>query len=243
MNLVLLGPPGAGKGTQAASLAEQYGIPQISTGEILRDVAQRGGELGRQVAELIDHGRMVPDDIILDLVWERLEQPQAQAGFVLDGFPRSVSQAEALDRYLRSKRRPLTAVLDLDVDDEELIRRLSGRRICPRCEASYHVLFRPPQVAGRCDRDGQPLEQRADDHPDAIRERLSIYHQRTEPVLEYYRAAGLLRPIDGEQPVGEVTGQIRQVLEDAPIADRGLRSVDCPTNPKSEIRNPQSTDG
>lgn len=213
MNLVLLGPPGAGKGTQAARLTTEYQIPKLSTGEILRELAQGDGELSRQVAELIDRGRMVPDPVVLDLVWDRLKQPDAQAGFLLDGFPRTVAQAEALERFLRERQRPLTAALDLEVDEDELIRRLSGRRVCPRCETSYHLVSRPPRVEDRCDRDGVPLEQRADDYPEAIRERLNAYHQRTEPVLDYYRVAGLLRPINGDQPVGEVTQQIREVLE------------------------------
>jgi adenylate kinase len=219
MNLVLLGPPGAGKGTQAVTLAREYGIPKISTGDILREVAQRGGELGRRVAGSIDHGKMVPDELVLNLVWERLEQPDARRGFLLDGFPRNVAQAEALDRYLSARgaegggRSRIAAVVDLEVDEEELIRRLSGRRVCTRCGANYHLVSRPPRVPDRCDLDGAPLEQRVDDHPEAIRERLRLYHQRTEPVLEYYRVQGLLHPIDGEQPVGEVTRQIRQVLE------------------------------
>jgi adenylate kinase len=223
MNLVLLGPPGAGKGTQAVALARQYGIPKISTGDILREVAQRGGELGRRVADYIDHGQMVPDDLVLGLVWERLEQADAREGFLLDGFPRNVAQAEALDQFLSMHAvgraepgkypRAITAVLDLEVDQEELIRRLSGRRVCTQCGSSYHLVSRPPQVPNRCDLDGAPLKQRIDDHPEAIRERLRLYHQRTEPVLDYYRAKGLLHPIDGEQPVGEVTRQIRHVLE------------------------------
>jgi adenylate kinase len=219
MNLVLLGPPGAGKGTQSVTLAQEYGIPKISTGDILREVAQRGGELGRRVAASIDRGQMVPDELVLNLVWERLEQPDAQRGFLLDGFPRNVAQAEALDRYLAARgtedgRGGIASVVDLEVDEDELIRRLSGRRVCTRCGANYHVVSRPPQVPDRCDLDGAPLEQRMDDHPEAIRERLRLYHQRTEPVLDYYRAKGLLHPIDGEQPVGEVSRQIRQVLED-----------------------------
>jgi adenylate kinase len=213
MNLVLLGPPGAGKGTQAALLTEEWGIPRISSGEILREVAQRAGETGRRVAALIDQGHMVPDELIQSLIWERLEQPDAQAGFILDGFPRTVAQAEALDRFLREHGRALTAVLNLVVDEEELTRRLSGRWVCPVCQRSYHLVSRPPQQDGVCDVEGARLEQRADDRPEAIRERLTLYHQRTEPVLEYYRQRSLLRPIRGEQSMAEVSRQIRDVLE------------------------------
>ena len=213
MNLVLLGPPGAGKGTQAALLAQQYRIPKISTGEMLRELAQRGGEEGLRIAALIDRGQMVPDGTVQELVWDRLSQPDAAAGFLLDGFPRTVSQAEALDRFLAERGRTLTAVLDLVVPEEELIRRLSGRRICPRCGTSYHVDSHPPLVADRCDQDGALLEQRPDDRPDAIRVRLGLYRQRTEPVLDYYRARGLVRRIEGDRTMAEVTAQIQRVLE------------------------------
>jgi len=220
MNLVLLGPPGAGKGTQAARLAEQYQIPKISTGEILREVAQKPDALGVRVGEYINHGLMVPDDIILELVWRQLEQGAAQAGFVLDGFPRTMAQAEALDRFLSRRSNTdspgvetLDAVLDLEVDEDELIRRLSGRRVCSKCGASYHLVSRPPREDQRCDRDGAVLEQRKDDQPEAIRERLKLYHQRTEPVLDYYRAKGLLHQVEGDREMGQVARQIEQILE------------------------------
>jgi adenylate kinase len=214
MNLVLLGPPGAGKGTQAVSLTEFWGIPKISSGDMLREVAACGGENGRRVADLINHGQMVPDELIEELVWQRLEQPDAQAGFILDGFPRTVAQAEALEQFLRRRGRPLAAVIDLEVDESELVRRLSGRRVCPRCGLSYHVETRPPREPGRCDCDGKALEQRADDEPAAIRERLRLYHQRTEPVIEFYRQRQLLRPVGGNRPVAEVTREITRMLEE-----------------------------
>jgi adenylate kinase len=220
MNLVLLGPAGAGKGTQAALLAEQYQIPKISTGEMLREVAQHGGEAGRRIAELIDHGSMVPDEVVVDLVRERLGQSDTKGGFVLDGFPRTVGQAEALDQILRESGRKLTAVLNLEVGEDELIRRLSGRRVCPVCGASYHLVSHPPRVPGRCDVEGAPLEQRPDDRPEAIRERLKLYRERTRPVLEYYRARGLLWPIEGDQAMAEVAERIRRVLEEARARDR-----------------------
>jgi len=235
MNLVFLGPPGAGKGTQAARLAEQHQIPKISTGEILREVAQKSDARGIQVGDYINHGRMVPDEIILELVWQRMEEPDAQEGFVLDGFPRTMAQAEALDRFLARRGRvdspgagQLDVVLDLEVDEDELIRRLSGRRVCPKCGQSYHLVSRPPQVDRLCDCDGTPLEQRKDDQPEAIRERLKLYQQRTEPVLEYYRAKGLLHQVDGDREMGQVAHQIEEILEQrdqSSIADRRL-SVD-----------------
>jgi adenylate kinase len=215
MNLVLLGPPGAGKGTQAALLTEQYRIPKISTGEMLREVAQRGGEAGRRIAALIDQGCLVPDETVLQLVRDRLGQPDTRAGFLLDGFPRTVAQAEALERFLRETGRELTAVLDLEVGEDELIRRLSGRRVCPVCGTSYHLVSHPPRVPGRCDLDGTPLEQRPDDRPEAIRERLKIYRQRTRPVLDFYRSSGLLRTVEGDQAMEDVAGRIRRILEEA----------------------------
>ncbi len=223
MNLVLLGPPGAGKGTQAVFMTGQWGIPKISSGDILRSVAQRGGEFGRRVADLIDHGQMVPDELIEEIIWRRLDEPDARTGFVLDGFPRTVAQAEALEHYLKEHGRVLTAVINLEVDEDELVRRLSGRRVCPQCQQIYHIPSRPPREPNRCDIDGSQLEQRADDHPQAIRQRLNLYHQRTEPVLDYYRKTSLLHLIQGDQPVARVTVEIEQAVArgavTAPIAD------------------------
>jgi adenylate kinase len=215
MNLVLLGPPGGGKSTQAALLTEQYPIPQISTGEMLREAAQRGGEHSRRISELIDHGRMVPDEWVVELVRQRLSQPDTTGGFLLDGFPRTVAQAEALDRLLQARGRHLTAVLNLEVGEDELIRRLAGRRVCPSCGTNYHLVAHPPREPGRCDLDGAPLEQRPDDRPEVIRERLGLYRQRTRPVLKYYRAGGLLRTIEGNGAMAEVARRIQRVLEEA----------------------------
>lgn len=237
MNLVLLGSPGSGKGTQAGWMTQQWGIPGISSGEILREVAQRGGEQGRRVAGLINQGRMVPDELIQELIWQRLEQPDASGGFILDGFPRTVRQAEALDRFLEQRGQALTMALDLEVGEEELIRRLSGRRVCPRCQRSYHLVSQPPREAGRCDVDGELLEQRADDFPEAIRQRLSLYHQRTEPVLDYYRARGLLRPIAADQPVPEVSRQIRAALEPKSLAEGETRTEAGQSGPGYESRS------
>jgi adenylate kinase len=216
MNLVLLGPPGAGKGTQAALLTEQYRIPKISTGEMLRDVAQQGGDLGRQIAQQIDRGGLVADDVVLDLVRRRLREPDTEAGFVLDGFPRTVAQAEALEALLGEDHGELSAVLNFEVGEAELIRRLSARWICPVCGASYHLISHPPRQPGRCDVEGAPLEQRPDDRPEAVRERLRLYEQRTRPVIDYYRARGLLCSIPGEQAMEDVARQVRQVLADLP---------------------------
>lgn len=224
MNLVLLGPPGAGKGTQAALLTQQYRTPKVSTGEMLRGVAQRGGEAGRRIGALIDQGCLVPDEMVLELVRERLGQPDTQAGFLLDGFPRTLAQAEALERALRGSGRELTAVLDLEVEEEELIRRLAGRWVCPTCGTSYHLVSHPPRTPGQCDRDGTRLEQRPDDRPEAVRERLRLYWQRTRPVVDYYRASGLLRIVAGDAAMEEVARRVRHVLEEAAARDETARA-------------------
>jgi adenylate kinase len=221
MNLVLLGPAGSGKGTQAGRMAQQLGIPGISSGEILREVAQQGGEQGRLVDDLINQGRMVPDELIQALIWQRLDQPDAREGFILDGFPRTIQQAEALDQFLAQRGQALTVALDLEVDEDELIRRLSGRRVCPLCQRSYHLVSRPPREPDRCDVDGAELEQRADDFPEAIRQRLALYHQRTEPVLEYYRGHDLLYRITANRPVEDVSRQIQAALEAASAMSPG----------------------
>jgi adenylate kinase len=211
MNLVLLGPPGAGKGTQAARLASLYHVPKISSGEMLRDLSLRSEE-GQQIAALIDRGQMVADVTVQALIWDRLGQPDARSGFLLDGFPRTVAQAEALDEFLRGHGRKLTAAVDLEVPEEELVRRLARRRVCPKCGSSYQADPGAPGELGRCPRDGALLEQRPDDQPEAIRVRLGLYQERTKPVLEYYENRGLLRRIEGDQTMEAVTEQIQREL-------------------------------
>lgn len=215
MRLVLLGPPGAGKGTQAELFAERFRIPRISTGDMLREAARDGTELGRKAKEFTDRGLLVPDEMILTLVQGRLRQPDCQRGFLLDGFPRTVAQAEALAQMLQEDGRQLDAVIDLEVDTEELIRRLSGRRTCPVCERSYHLISRPPKVPGMCDYNHGPLIQRDDDREQVIRERLNEYHRRTKPVIDYYRGGHLLRTVAGQQSTEQVTAAIVREMERA----------------------------
>ncbi|RMG13173.1 MAG: adenylate kinase [Deltaproteobacteria bacterium] len=212
MRLVLFGPPGAGKGTQAIRLAEALGIPQISTGDILRQARAEGTELGRKAAEYMDAGKLVPDDLIVGIIEARIDQPDAKRGYILDGFPRTIPQAEALDAMLARRGEALDAVLSLEVPDEEIVERLSGRRTCPECKAMYHVRFNPPKVEGRCDRCGAALVQRSDDQPEAIRQRLEAFHAQTAPLKAYYRDRGLLKEIQGTGNIEEVYQRIQAAL-------------------------------
>lgn len=213
MNIVFLGPPGAGKGTQAKILVEKYGIPQISTGDMLREHVAKGTELGIKAKEYMDKGQLVPDEIILGMVKERLSQPDAQKGFILDGFPRTVAQAEALDNILEEMGRKLDVTLALVVPDEELVIRLTGRRTCKNCGMMYHIKFKPPKEEGKCDVCGGELYQRPDDNEETVRNRLKVYHESTAPLIEYYRKKGLLVEIDGSKSIEEITQQIIDVLE------------------------------
>lgn len=212
MRLVLLGPPGAGKGTQGQYLTDRLGIPKISTGDMLRDAADAGTAVGAKAKGFTDQGRLVPDDLILALVEKRLMEPDVARGYLLDGFPRTVVQAEAFEQWLREHGQVLDAVVDLVVDDEVIVERISMRRICSSCHETYHMLSRPPAEAGRCDLCKRPLVQRDDDRAELVRERLRIYHERTEPVTAFYRERGLLISIPGDQPVEEVTDAIIQAI-------------------------------
>lgn len=198
MDVILFGPPGAGKGTQGALLAERFGLLRLSTGDMLRDAVRAGSALGQRAQGIMAAGELVPDDLILAMVRETLEGPTAAEGVVFDGFPRTRPQAEALDGLLRETGRSLESVLVLDVDDDEIVRRLSGRRSCPQCGAVYHAEFDPPRVAGVCDRCGAALVQRPDDSETTIRRRLDVYREQTAPLLAYYR--------DGNTPVVSVDG-------------------------------------
>lgn len=213
MNIVFLGPPGAGKGTQAKILIERYGIPQISTGDMLREHRAKGTELGKKAQEYMDKGQLVPDEIILDMVKERLSQPDCEKGFILDGFPRTVAQAEALDRILSEMGKKLDFALALVVPDELLIERLTGRRTCKNCGMMYHIKYKPPKVEGICDLCGGELYQRPDDNEETVRNRLKVYHESTAPLIDYYKSKGILREVDGSKSIEEITNQLIQILE------------------------------
>jgi adenylate kinase len=197
MRVVLLGPPGAGKGTQAARLARRWSVPQVSTGDMLREGVAKGTRLGLEARRYMDAGELVPDAVIIGMVRERLGQPDGRKGFVLDGFPRTAAQAEALDLLLDAEGTPLDRVVLIELSDEELAARLTGRRVCGSCGRNYHVAFSPPKTAGRCDHCGGALTQRADDEEATVRRRLAVYARDTRPLIDYYRGRGLLTTISG----------------------------------------------
>jgi adenylate kinase len=212
LNLILFGPPGAGKGTQADRLRSDFQLPFISTGDMLRANVKQETDLGRQAQAYMDKGELVPDQLIVAMAAERLQQDDAQDGFILDGFPRTIEQAKALDKQLSELARRVTTALLIEVPDEEVIRRLSGRRVCVKSGHNYHVEFDPPKHEGVCDQDGSRLVQRDDDKPDVIRNRLLVYHDQTEPLVDYYDEQGLMRRIDGTREATEVHGHIRAVI-------------------------------
>jgi adenylate kinase len=212
LNLILFGPPGAGKGTQAERLRKDFELPYIATGDMLRANVKEQTDLGKKAKEYMDAGDLVPDDLIVAMARDRLIQDDAQDGFILDGFPRTVDQAKALDEQLSDLGRRVTAALLIDVPDEELIRRLSGRRMCVKAGHNYHVEFDPPKHDGICDQDGSRLIQREDDKPEVIQNRLRVYHEHTKPLVDYYDERGLMRRIDGTRDPADVHGHIRAVI-------------------------------
>lgn len=214
MILILLGAPGVGKGTQGQRLAERYGIPRISTGDMFRDMAAAGTPLGLKAREYFARGELVPDEVVIGVVEERITQSDCKDGFLFDGFPRTVNQADALEAMLSRRGLRLDGVLDLVVSEEELVRRLSGRRTCGNCGAIYHVDSMPPKNPGVCDRCGSALAQRADDAPDSVRVRLREYAAKTAPLQEYYRRRGLLRTIDASAEPDEVFGRVEAALHE-----------------------------
>jgi adenylate kinase len=212
LNLILFGPPGAGKGTQAERLRQDFQLPFISTGDMLRANVKEGTELGVEAKKYMDAGELVPDDLIVAMAAERLQQDDALDGFILDGFPRTIEQANALDRMLSDLGRRITAALLIDVPDDEVIRRLSGRRVCVEAGHNYHIEFDPPKHDEVCDQDGSRLIQRDDDKPEVIENRLRVYHEQTEPLIEYYDERGTMRRIDGTRDAAEVHDHIRAVI-------------------------------
>lgn len=213
MNLILLGPPGAGKGTQAKELERRHNLVQLSTGEMLRAASASGSDLGKVIKKTIDFGALVPDDIMIRMISERIEQADCGNGFILDGFPRTTAQAKALDRMLAEKNMKLDHVIEMEVDAEVLVKRIGGRFSCARCGAGYHEEFQKPKVEGVCDQCGSTeFTRRADDKPETVRARLKAYEEQTAPLLPYYREKGLLRKIDAMAEIREVTRQIEAVL-------------------------------
>jgi adenylate kinase len=211
MNLILLGPPGSGKGTQGERLQQDLELPYYATGDILRAAVREGTEIGRQAKSFMDAGDLVPDEVIVGVIAERIDQHEAEDGFILDGFPRTQPQADALAQKLEELGRVVKAVLLIEVSDDEVVRRLGGRRTCPNGHI-FHVDFDPPEAEGVCDVCGEQLAIRDDDKPDVIRKRLSTYHDKTEPLIDYYESQGLLSRVDGDQPPEEVTDGIRALL-------------------------------
>jgi adenylate kinase len=212
LNLVLLGPPGAGKGTQAERLIEDFKLPYMATGNMLREAVANETELGRKAKEYMERGDLVPDDLINAVALERLSQSDTKGGFVLDGFPRNEVQAEVLDKHLEGEGRPLSVALLVDVPAEEVLKRLSGRRVCVKNQHVFHVDTDPPKHEGHCDMDGSRLEIRADDRPEVVERRLDNYREQTEPLIGYYDRKGILRRVDGTRTTNEVSDQIRATL-------------------------------
>lgn len=213
MKLILLGPPGAGKGTQAQRLANHRGLVQLSTGDMLRTAIKAGTPLGRKVQPVMERGELVPDDLVVGIIAERIAKPDCANGFILDGFPRTTAQAEALDRLLADRGVRLDKVVDMRVDDAALVERISGRFTCAKCGAGYHDKFKRPKVEGRCDNcGGTEFSRRADDNPETVKTRLKAYHRDTEPLLDYYRGRGVLAQVDGMADIAEVARQIDEVL-------------------------------
>lgn len=214
-NIILLGAPGAGKGTQAKHIVREFGVPQISMGDILREKKNEVSPLGDQIQEIMASGALVPDEVVIEIIRERLQDEDCANGFILDGFPRTVGQADALDQLLEEIDRPLAAVIYLDVPLEALLDRLTGRRICSGCKHEYHVQFNPPEQEGICDQCGGTLEQRADDREDTIRKRLDVFTEQTAPLCDYYERKGKLVRVDGLRDMDAVYVSIQEILQQA----------------------------
>ena len=220
LKVVFLGPPGSGKGSQAKFVVDRFGIDHISTGDLLRDAVRQQNQIGQQVSEIMEQGSLVPDEIVLQLISDYLDQSDLSKGFLFDGFPRSQTQAEQLHEILAERNMPLSFVLHLHIDSEAVVKRLSGRRTCLHCGRIYNVYFDPPQVEGRCDDcpDAEPLNQRTDDNEQSIRHRLSVYESETSPLLDYYTRAALLRTVDASGGVNEIAEAVGAIIQ-AEISD------------------------
>lgn len=212
MNLILLGPPGAGKGTQAKMLIGEYGIPQISTGDMLREAVKNQTPLGLEAKKFMDAGQLVTDEVVIGLVRERLAKPDCDKGFMLDGFPRTVNQAEELDKVLADLQKSIDHVISIEVPNSELLGRLTGRRTCKACGQGFHVMFDPPKVDGKCDKCGGDLYQRDDDNEQTVGNRLKVYEDSTKPLIDYYQGKGTLRPIDGVGAISDIFERVKAVL-------------------------------
>ncbi|MFS0749576.1 adenylate kinase [Oceanobacillus sp. 1P07AA] len=213
MNLILMGLPGAGKGTQAAKINEKYNIPHISTGDMFRLAIKEGTELGKQAKEYMDRGDLVPDEVTVGIVKERLAKDDCANGFLLDGFPRTTRQAEALQELLSDLGKSIDYVIHVDVPEENLVERLTGRRICPTCGTAYHVVYNPPKEEGICDKDGSQLIQRDDDQPETVKNRLAVNIEQTQPLLDFYQDKGYLVKVNGDQDINVVFQDIESILE------------------------------
>ena len=234
MRIVLIGAPGSGKGTQAKYLIEKYGIPQISTGDLLREAVSEGTPLGLQAKRYMEAGQLVPDELVLDMISERLGREDARKGFILDGFPRNIPQAEALDRMLERMGMPLQVSLLIDVPLDILMQRLTGRRTCSACGAIYNVYTNPPRVPGRCDKCGGELVQRADDNEETVAKRLRVYQEQTAPLIDYYRQQGILRTVPGVGEVEEIFQAIVRILDTLPAAEKPAEAA--PAEPEAEAK-------
>ena len=212
MKIIMLGAPGAGKGTQAKMIAEKCGIPHISTGDIFRANIKNGTELGAKAKEYMDKGLLVPDELVCDLVVDRIQQADCEKGYILDGFPRTIPQAEALENALNAIEQKLDYAIDIDVPDENIINRMSGRRACVGCGATYHVLFNPTKVEGKCDVCGESLILRDDDKPETVKKRLDVYHTQTQPLIDFYTERKLIVEVDGTQSMDKVFDDIMKIL-------------------------------
>lgn len=213
MKIVMLGAPGAGKGTQAIKIADKYGIPHVSTGDIFRTNIKGGTELGKKAKGFIDKGELVPDEVTIGMLLDRIGEDDCRNGYVLDGFPRTIPQAESLTAALKEMGSRIDYAIDIEVPDEAIVKRMSGRRACPKCGATYHLVYAAPAKPGICDKCGTELIIRSDDKPETVQDRLNVYHEQTEPLIQYYRTAGVLREIDGTQDLEKVFADVVSILD------------------------------